>query len=65
MDNFRIKEKQRNRQPIASILVMFKVAIIDGRQPVDWDNETDTDLLTYIAERYTVTPKEINDHLGI
>lgn len=44
---------------------MFKVAIIDGRQPVDWDNETDTDLLTYIAERYTVIPKEINDHLGI
>lgn len=44
---------------------MFKVAIIDGRQPIDWDNETDTDLLSYVADRYTVTPKEINDHLGI
>lgn len=65
MDNSRIKEDQRNRQTIASILVMFKVAIIDGRQPIDWDNETDTDLLTYVAERYTVVPKEINDHLGI
>lgn len=65
MDNSRIKEDQRNRQTIASILVMFKVAIIDGRQPIDWDNETDTDLLTYVSDRYTVIPKEINDHLGI
>lgn len=65
MDNSRIAEEARNRQATASILLMFKVAIIDGRQPKDWDAKSDTDLLSYIADRYTIKPKEINDHLGI
>lgn len=65
MDQIRIKEESQNRMRIASIVVMLKCAIIDGRMPLDWDHQSDIDLIEYLSERYNVTPKELNDNLGI
>lgn len=65
MDQNRIKEESQNRMRIASIVVMLKCAIVDGRMPLDWDHQSDLDLIEYLSERYNVTPKELNDNLGI
>lgn len=65
MDHQRMIEENHNKMRIASIVVMLKCAIIDGRMPHDWDGSTDTDLVEYLNEHYTVTPKSIDDHIGI
>jgi hypothetical protein len=65
MDNNRINQENQNRMRIASIVVMLKCAIVDGRMPQDWDHQSDFDLIKYLSERYTVTPKELNDNIGI
>lgn len=65
MDQKRMMEESHNKMRIASIVVMLKCAIIDGRMPHDWDGSTDTDLVEYLNEHYTVIPKSIDDHIGI
>lgn len=65
MDQNRINQESQNRMRIASIVVMLKCAIVDGRMPQDWDHQSDFDLIEYLSERYTVTPKELNDNIGI
>jgi hypothetical protein len=58
-------QENQNKMRIASIVVMLKLAIIDGRMPNDWDGSTDTDLVEYLNDHYTITPKTIDDHIGI
>jgi len=65
MDKNRINQENQNRMRIASIVVMLKCAIVDGRMPKDWDHQSDIDLIEYLSERYTVTAKELNDNIGI
>jgi hypothetical protein len=65
MDNNRLNQEIQNRMRIASIVVMLKCAIVDGRMPNDWDHQSDNDLIEYLSQRYTVTAKELNDNFGI
>jgi len=65
MDQNRMAQENQNKMRIASIVVMLKLAIIDGRMPNDWDGSTDTDLVEYLNDHYTITPKTIDDHIGI
>lgn len=65
MDQNRMAQENQNKMRIASIVVMLKLAIVDGRMPNDWDGSTDTDLVEYLNDHYIVTPKKIDDHIGI